>query len=44
MTLISMKRNSPFISKDSGGANMNTTPDHNLVIRDSDENIQPYVI
>jgi len=38
----------PFISRESGrnsgGANMNTTPDHTLVIRDSDENIQPNVI
>ena len=33
----------PFLSRDSGGnsggANMNTTPDHNPVIRNSDENI-----
>jgi len=45
MTLISIFT---FISRDSGGnngcTNMNTTPDHNLVIRDSDENILPDVI
>jgi len=29
----------PFLSRDSGGTNMNTTPDHTPVIRDSDENI-----
>ena len=38
----------PFLSRDSGGnsggANMNTTPDHTPVIRDSDKNIQPDVI
>jgi len=34
----------PFLSRDSGGANMNTTPDHTPVIRDSDENIQSDVI
>jgi len=34
----------PFLSRDSGGANMNNTPDHTPVIRDSDENIQPDVI
>jgi len=29
----------PFLSRDSGGTNMNTTSDHAPVIRDSDENI-----
>ena len=37
-----------FISRDTGGnsgdANMNTTPDHTLVIRDSDENILQDII